>query len=80
MISKEFYASLDLPPDKAAALETAIRKEDFYRDALYKAGIYPQTIPAIMRTVDTSNIDETKQELYIERARVEWSEFLQKRG
>lgn len=80
MINSDFLASLDLPPDKTAALETAIRKELFYRDILLKAGIMPGVIGNILKVTDTGNIDETKAELYIERARVEWSEFIPKRG
>lgn len=76
MISKELIESLNLPPEKAAELQAALRKEDFYRSILYRAGVAPATIPAIMRTVDTGSIDESKAELYIERARVEWKDFI----
>lgn len=78
MISNDFFASLELPPDKTAALETAIRKELFYRDILLKAGIMPGVIGNILKVTDTGNIDETKPELYIERARVEWRDFIGK--
>ena len=70
MISKDFLESLNLPPDKAAELQAALSKEDFYRS------VSPQTIPAIMNVTDTGSIDETKAELYIERARVEWKDFI----
>ena len=53
-----------------------ISKEEFYRSVLYKAGISPQTIPAIMSVTDTGSIDESRAELYIERARVEWRDFI----
>lgn len=76
MISKDFLESLNLPPDKAAELQAALSKEDFYRSVLYRAGVSPQTIPAIMNVTDTGSIDETKAELYIERARVEWKDFI----
>ena len=76
MISKDFLESLNLPPDKAAELQAALSKEDFYRSVLYRAGVSPQTIPAIMNVTDTGSIDESKAELYIERARVEWKDFI----
>ena len=76
MISKDFLESLNLPPDKAAELQAALRKESFYRDVLHRAGVSPQTIPAIMNVTDTGSIDESKAELYIERARVEWKDFI----
>lgn len=78
MISKDFIRSLDLPPEKAAELQAALRKESFYRNVLHKAGIMPKLIETVMSVTDTGSVDETKEELYIERARVEWKDFIQK--
>ena len=80
MIPAEFIQSLNLPPDKAAELQAALSKEEFYRSVLYKAGIIPRTIPAIMRTVDTSGIDPAKEEYYIEAAKVEYKDFIPQKG
>lgn len=80
MISKELIESLNLPPDKAAELQAALRKEDFYRSILYRAGVMPKVIPAIMRTVDTSGIDTAKEEYYTEAAKVEYKDFIPQKG
>ena len=77
MITKEFIQSLELSPEKAEALQTALRKEDFYRAVLYKTGIPPKIIPSIM---NTATIDESKEALYIERATVEWGDLIPKRN
>ena len=76
MISNELIESLNLPPEKAAELQAALRKESFYRDVLHRAGVMPSVIENIMNLTDTGSIDETKRELYIERARVEWKDFI----
>ena len=80
MISKDFIESLNLPPDKAVELQAALRKESFYRDVLHRAGVYPTVIENILNVTDTGSIDETKAELYIERARVEWKDFIPQKG
>ena len=80
MISKDFIESLNLPPDKAAELQAALRKESFYRDVLHRAGVFPKVIESILSVTDTGSIDETKAELYIERARVEWKDFIPQKG
>lgn len=80
MISRELLDGLNLPPEKAKELQNALRKDDFYRTVLYKAGIMPAVIPTIMRVTDTGGIDETQEELYIEKAKVEYSDFIPKRG
>lgn len=80
MIPAEFIQSLDLPPDKAAELQAALRKEDFYRSILYKAGVFPRTIPAVMKMIDTTGIDESKEALYLERAKVEFADFIPQKG
>ena len=80
MIPAEFIKSLDLPPGKMAALQSALQKEEFYRTVLYKAGVMPRIIPSIMRTVDTSGIDTTKEEYYTEAAKVEYKDFIPQKG
>ena len=78
MIPREFIKSLNLPPDKEAELQKAIEKERLYYSILHKAGIMPGAAAAIMRTADTSGIDEAKEEIYLEKAKVEYSDFIQK--
>lgn len=78
MISKEFIDSLNLTPDNAAALQAAIAKESYYHGLLYRIGITPGAIAAIMRNTDTSKIDERQDALNAERARVEWAGFMKK--
>lgn len=80
MISKDFIKSLNLPPEKAAELQAALRKESFYRSVLHKAGIMPKLVETVMSVTDTGNVDETQEELYIERARVEWKDFIPQKG
>lgn len=78
MLTEKFIESLDLPPDKAAALRDAVQKDSFYRGILQKVGIYPAVIETIMRTVDASEIDPTQAELLTEKARIEWADFIPK--
>ena len=80
MIPAEFMQSLNLPPEKAAELQAALSKEEFYRSVLYRAGVMPKAIPAIMRTVDTTGIDTTKEEYYTEAAKVEYKDFIPQKG
>lgn len=80
MIPAEFMQSLNLPPDKAAELQAALSKEEFYRSILYRAGVMPKVIPAIMRTVDTTGIDTAKEEYYTEAAKVEYKDFIPQKG
>ena len=68
-----------LPPDTATELQDALKKESFYRNALYKAGVSPSIIESIMKVTDTSKVDTSKPDLYIERTRVEWQDFIVKR-
>ena len=75
MIPKEFIASLDLPAEKAAALQAAIKKEVYFNGLLYRAGIAPGAAAAILRATDTTGIDESKDALNLERVRVEWTDF-----
>lgn len=76
MIPQKFFESLDLPPDKAAALQDAMRKDNFYREILHRAGIMPKMVEIILRTVDTSGIDLEQGDLLTEKARVEWADFI----
>jgi len=77
MITQEFLASLDLPPDKAAALQDALQKDSFYREVLHRAGIMPKMVELILRTVDTSGIDLEQGDLLTEKAKIEWRDFIQ---
>lgn len=79
MIKTEFIKSLELSPEREAALMDAIYRDNFYRDILYKAGVIPSAIPKIMQVEDTMNIDTNNEPLYMERAKVEWSDFIRER-
>jgi hypothetical protein len=57
MITQEFLESLDLPPDKAAALQDAMKKDSAYRNMLHHIGVFPGAVEAIMRTVDAAALD-----------------------
>ncbi len=80
MITNEFIDSLGMEKDKADALKTALKKDSFYRGILYKVGVMPGAIEAIMRTVDPADIDETQEAILTEKARVEWADFIQNKG
>lgn len=76
MIMNNYIDSLGIDTDKAETLKTAIRKDSFYRNILYKAGIAPGAIDPIMRMTDTISLDETQENILIEKARVEWADFI----
>lgn len=76
MITNEYIDSLGLAPDKAEELKTALKKDSFYRNILYKVGVFPGAIEAIMRTVDPADIDEAQADILTEKARVEWADFI----
>lgn len=76
MITNEYIDSLGIDKDKADALKDALRKDSFYRNILYKVGVMPGAIEAIMRTVDPADIDEAQADILTEKARVEWADFI----
>ena len=76
MVTNEYIDSLGIDKDKADALKDALRKDSFYRNILYKIGVFPGAIEAIMRTVDPADIDETQADILTEKARVEWADFI----
>ena len=78
MLTEKFIESLDLPPDKAAALQDAMKKDSAYRNMLHRIGVMPGAVEPIMRTVDASKIDPTQAELLTEKARIEWADFIPK--
>ena len=78
MKENEYIDSLGIDKDKADALKTALKKMLFYRNILYKVGVRPGVIEKIMRTVDVEGIDETQEELFTEKARIEWADFIVK--
>lgn len=78
MINKDFVNSLNLPAEKTAELQAALDRESYYSSLLYRAGIMPGAIGAIMRATDTGKIDPEKDDLNMERVRVEWAEFIKK--
>lgn len=76
MITNEYIDSLGIDQDKADALKDTLKKDSFYRNILYKIGVFPGAIEAIMRTVDPSTIDTTEEALLTEKARCEWADFI----
>ena len=76
MISEKFIDSLGIEADKAQTLKDAIKKDSFYRNILYKLGIMPGAIEAIMRTVDLAEIDLSQEDVLTEKARVEWADLI----
>lgn len=76
MITNEFIDSLGMEKDKAEALKTALKKDSFYRNILYKVGVMPGVIESIMKTVNPADIDETQADILTEKARVEWADFI----
>jgi len=76
----EFIDSLGIEKDKAEAIKTAIKKDSFYRNILYKVGVSPVVIERIIQATDTAEIDETQEEILTEKARVEWAAFIQNKG
>jgi hypothetical protein len=57
MVTNEFIDSLGIEKEKADALKTALKKDSFYRNILYKVGIMPGVIENIMRMTDTSTLE-----------------------
>lgn len=76
MITSEFIDSLGIDKEKADALKAALRKDSFYRNLLYKAGVFPGTIEEIMRVTDTSNVDEAQGKMLEEKIKIEWACFI----
>ena len=76
MVTNEYIDSLGIDKDKADALKDALRKDSFYRNILYKVGVFPSAIEAIMKMTDTADIDETQADILTEKARVEWADFI----
>lgn len=76
MVTNEFIDSLGIEKDKADALKTALKKDSFYRNILYKVGIMPGVIENIMRMTDTSTLEEDQEDILAEKARVEWADFI----
>lgn len=76
MVTNEYIDSLGIDKDKADALKTALKKDSFYRNILYKVGVFPSVIESIMRTVDPADIDEAQEDILTEKARVEWADFI----
>ena len=80
MITQEFLESLDLPPDKAAALQDAMKKDSAYRNMLHHIGVMPGAVEPIMRTVDAAALDLDDMELLTEKAKTEWRDFIPQKG
>jgi hypothetical protein len=76
MVTNEFIDSLGIEKEKADALKTALKKDSFYRNILYKVGIMPGVIENIMRMTDTSTLEEDQADILAEKARVEWADFI----
>ena len=76
MITNEYIDSLGIDQDKADALKTALKKDSFYRNILYKVGVMPGVIENIMRMTDTSTFEEDQAEILTEKARCEWRDFI----
>ena len=76
MITQKFLESLDLPPDKAAALQDAMKKDSAYRNMLHRIGVMPGAVEPIMRTVDAAALDLDDMELLTEKAKTEWASFI----
>lgn len=76
MVTDKYIDSLGIEKEKAEALKDALRKDSFYRNILYKIGVFPGAIETIMKTTDTTAIDTTEVDLLTEKARIEWAEFI----
>lgn len=76
MITKKFIDGLNLPPGKRRELEAALQKEAFYLRILCRAGIRPGAMCAILGTTDTTGLKLDDTELYLEKARVQYREFI----
>ena len=53
-----------------------LKQELCYRKILQKIGVVPEAIERIMKTVDVSGIDISKEALLTEEARSEWKDFI----
>lgn len=76
MVTNDYIDSLGIDKDKADALKDALRKDSFYRGILYKVGVMPSVVESIMKMTDTTNLDETQEDILTEKARVEWADFI----
>jgi len=76
MVTNEFIDSLGIEKEKADALKTALKKDSFYRNILYKVGVMPCVIENIMRMTDTSTFEEDQAEILTEKVRCEWRDFI----
>lgn len=80
MKTNELIDSLGIEKEKAEAIKDNLRREAFYRNILFRAGVLPDVIELIMRTIDPAEIDISNEELLAEKARVEWADFIPKRN
>ena len=78
MKTNELTDSLRIEKEAAEAIKDNLRREAFYRNILFRAGIIGDVIELIMKTVDPAEIDTSQEELMIEKARVEWAGFIPK--
>lgn len=76
MITKKFLDGLGLQPDKRRELEAALSKEFFYMQILCRAGIRPGAMCAILGMTDTTGLNLDNSELYLEKAKVQYRDFI----
>ena len=74
--TNELIDALGIEKEKVDALKDNLRREAFYRNILFRAGVLPDVIELIMRTIDPTEIDTSQEELLTEKARIEWAGFI----
>ena len=80
MKTNDLIDSLGIEKEAADAIKDNLKREAFYRKILFRAGVFPDIVELIMRGIDPAEIDLSQEELLTEKARIEWADFIPKRG
>lgn len=76
MKTNDLIDSLVHEKEAAEAIKDNLKREAVYRNILFRAGVLPDVVELIMRTIDPAEIDISNEELLTEKARVEWAGFI----
>lgn len=80
MIDNVFLNRIGLNEDQIILLTDELNRENRFRQILYSERVSPSAIEPIIRTTDLSEIDFSCEDLLREKIRVEWADFIPKRG
>ena len=80
MVNREYLERLELTEDQITLLMEALKKESRYRDLLGKERVSSAVIESILKVTDLEKVDLSNEDLIREKIRVEWADFIPKKG